>query len=65
MTDADRYNFIKQFLVIEPVKFRDDIKLLRANFYLSVGTLKSDNVDDAVDALIQEASSCGTMPFEW
>jgi len=51
--DSLRYDWLKTFLKLEPVKFSPKKKLIRGNFYWSIGDYEGDSIDEAIDLAIE------------
>jgi len=51
--DALRYQWIRQFLRVEPVYMMEDQKLIKANFYWSIGKYPGMDIDGAIDKAIE------------
>jgi hypothetical protein len=60
--DALRYRWIRQFLRVEPVYMMDQNKLIKGNFYWSIGEYPGVDIDGAIDKAIKGGLS---GPSEW
>jgi hypothetical protein len=60
--DALRYRWLKQFIRVEDVKFAEWNKLIKGNFYWSIGRHDGHDVDSAIDQAIKGNQN---GPSEW